>query len=62
MEGEKLLNTRDLAEFLNIGIAEARLILRRGEIKGAVKIGNEWKYTASAVDDWLYKKRAEALR
>ena len=56
MKREALLNTADLALYLKMGVRGARTILNRGEIKGAIKIGNEWRVTVSAVEDWLKEK------
>jgi excisionase family DNA binding protein len=56
MKREALLNTADLALYLKMGVRGARTILNRGEIKGAVKIGNEWRVNPDAVDEWLRQK------
>jgi hypothetical protein len=56
MKREALLNTADLALYLKMGVRGARTILNRGEVKGDIKIGNEWRVTVSAVEDWLKEK------
>jgi PTS system nitrogen regulatory IIA component len=47
-----LLTTRQLAEYLQLSERSVYRLLERGEIP-AVKVGGQWRFRKSAVDEWL---------
>jgi PTS system nitrogen regulatory IIA component len=47
-----LLTTKQLAEYLQISERSVYRMLERGEIP-AVKVGAQWRFRQSAVDEWL---------
>jgi PTS system nitrogen regulatory IIA component len=47
-----LLTTKQLAEYLQISERSVYRLLERGEIP-AVKVGAQWRFRQSAVDEWL---------
>ncbi len=49
---EKLLTTRQAAEFLDIPESGIRRYLRKGSLKG-YQVGQRWKVPVSALQDFL---------
>ncbi|HET9982279.1 MAG TPA: PTS sugar transporter subunit IIA [Longimicrobiales bacterium] len=47
-----LLTTRQLAEYLQLSERSVYRLLERGEIP-ALKVGGQWRFRKSAVDEWL---------
>lgn len=48
----EVLTTRQLAEYLQLSERSVYRLLERGEIP-AVKVGGQWRFRKSAVDEWL---------
>jgi len=53
VRGIKFFTVKDLAEILNLSIISARLYLKEGKIKGAIKIGGSWYISNKNLDRWL---------
>ena len=53
VRGIKFFTVKDLAEILNLSITSARLYLKEGKIKGAIKIGGSWYISNKNLDRWL---------
>ena len=47
-----VMTTRELAEYLRLSERSVYRLLERGEIP-AVKVGGQWRFRKSAVDEWL---------
>ena len=45
-----LLGTRQLAEFLNVSEETARLLMKRGDVPGAARIGGSWRVRKEDID------------
>src|SRR5690606_11981695 len=48
----EVLTTKQLAEYLKLSERSVYRLLERGEIP-AVKVGGQWRFRKSAVDEWL---------
>ena len=48
--GTKFLSTAQLAVHLNVSVAKVRLMLKEGAIRGAVKVGQEWRIPLARVE------------
>jgi len=53
IRGIKFFTVKDIAEILNLSIISARLYLKEGKIKGAIKIGGTWYISNKNLDRWL---------
>ncbi|RXG66857.1 DNA-binding protein, partial [Candidatus Atribacteria bacterium 1244-E10-H5-B2] len=53
VRGIKFFTVKDLAEILDLSITSARLYLKEGKIKGAIKIGGSWYISNKNLDRWL---------
>lgn len=54
---DKLLSSREIAEYLNLQPVTVRRKAARGEIP-AVKIGNRFRFDKSQIDRWLLQNKA----
>ena len=47
-----MLTLEELAELLSLDVESTRALAERGELPGR-KLGEEWRFSRSAVLDWL---------
>jgi len=47
------LTVRELASLLRISPATIYRLLKAGRIKGAFKIGNDWRFNKETLEDWI---------
>jgi len=45
--------TRELAELLRISHATIYRLLKSGRIKGAFKVGSDWRFDKASLEDWI---------
>src|SRR5574340_1086790 len=53
---EPLLTTEEVAEFLRVDIVTVRRLINRGELS-AYRIGNEYRFTRTDLEEYLQKQR-----
>jgi excisionase family DNA binding protein len=55
MTNDLLLTPKEAAAYLRVSIATLTRLSRAGELPG-VRIGKLWRYSKSALDEWLAAK------
>src|ERR1700682_4596121 len=56
---ERLLTTDELAEYLRVDVVTIRRLVSRGELP-AYRIGSEFRFTPSDLEDYLQRQRVTA--
>src|SRR5258708_3380642 len=56
---ERLLTTDEVAEYLRVDVVTIRRLISRGELT-AYRIGGEYRFTQSDLEDYLHRQRVSA--
>jgi len=57
----ELLDVKQLQEILHLSERSIFRLIKEGEIKG-FKVGREWRFEQSDIDDYIERQRQEAER
>jgi excisionase family DNA binding protein len=57
---DKLLTTKELADYLKVNEMTIYKLLQASEIPG-IKIGRKWRFRESTINSWLKEKEAESI-
>jgi excisionase family DNA binding protein len=55
MPRSRFLSSTQLADDLGMTARGIRALAARGKLPGAVKVGDDWRFNATAIDRWLDK-------